>query len=201
MNSSIPPIIFVRHGETDWNAEGRIQGSIDTDLNATGREQAKAVAEALMPLSEELQAYDFIVSPQRRAQETMAAINSLQERSANLIRTEYLARELNFGIWEGKTWAELRASGLYPTDATQRFFWEPEGGEGYADGSNRAQELLAGLNHPTLIVAHGGIGRCLIGAVVGLMPAAIVDLQIPQGCYCRLQDGLASWFDANKVSA
>lgn len=201
MNSSIPPIIFVRHGETDWNAEGRIQGSIDTDLNTTGREQAQSVALALLSQREELEAYDFIVSPLRRAQETMAAINSFQERPQALIQTEALVREINFGIWEGKSWAELRASGFYPVGAEERFFWRPEGGESYADGTSRIEGLLARLVRPTLIVAHGGIGRCMIGSVSGMLPDNIVDLQIPQGCYCRLEGGKALWFDANKVSA
>ena len=96
MNRPLPPIIFVRHGETDWNRQGLIQGTIDTDLNETGRAQAQAVALALLSRREELRAYDFIVSPQRRAQDTMAAINAWQEHPADSIRTEPLVRELGF---------------------------------------------------------------------------------------------------------
>ena len=201
MNKRLPPIIFVRHGETDWNKQGLIQGSIDTDLNATGRTQAQAVALALLGLREELLQYDFIVSPQRRAQETMAAINGWQERPAELIRTEPLVRELGFGVWEAKPFWELKASPIYPADPEQRFYWRPEGGESYEDGVARISILLEKLERPTLIVAHGAIGRCLMGVVGNKSPAEIVNAQTPQGSYCRLQDGTIAWFDANKLSA
>ncbi len=201
MNRRLPPIIFVRHGETDWNKQGLIQGSVNTDLNATGVAQAQAVSLALLAKREELAAYDFIVSPQKRAQETMAAINAWQERAPELIRTEPLVRELGFGIWEAKPFWELKASPIYPADPEERFYWRPEGGESYEDGVARIEILLAQLDRPTLIVAHGAIGRCLMGVVAQKSPADIVNLQTPQGCYCRLEDGHIEWFDANRLSA
>jgi probable phosphoglycerate mutase len=197
----LPPIIFVRHGETDWNRQGLIQGTIDTDLNDTGRAQAQAVALALLSRREELRTYDFIVSPQRRAQDTMAAINAWQEHPADLIRTEPLVRELGFGIWEAKPFWELKASPIYPADAEERYYWRPEGGESYEDGVARIKILLDRLEQPTLIVAHGAIGRCLMGVIGNKSPAEIVNLKTPQGCYCQLQDGAIAWFDANKLSA
>ncbi len=201
MNRVLPPLIFVRHGETDWHAQGFIQGSIDTELNAKGRAQAQAVALALLAKREELMAYDFIVSPQKRAQVTMAAINAWQERPLDLIRTEPLVRELGFGIWEGKPFWELKASPIYPADPEDRFYWRPEGGESYQDGVARIDSLLATLERPTLIVAHGAIGRCLMGAVGQKSPAEIINMQTPQGYYCSLKDGVITWFDANKLSA
>jgi broad specificity phosphatase PhoE len=201
VSRALPPIIFVRHGETDWNAQGFIQGSIDTELNAKGRTQVQAVALGLLNLREELAAYDFIVSPQVRAQETMAAINAWQERPAELIRTEPLVRELGFGIWEGKPFWELKASPIYPADPEDRFYWRPEGGESYQDGVARVELLLAKLERPTLIVAHGAIGRCLIGVIGQKSPGDIVNMLTPQGFYCRLADGHVEWFDANKLSA
>ena len=201
MSRPLPPIIFVRHGETDWNKQALIQGSIDTELNATGVAQAQAVALALLAKREELAAYDFIVSPQKRAQETMAAINAWQERAPELIRTEPLVRELGFGIWEAKPFWELKATPIYPADPEDRFYWRPEGGESYQDGVARVELLLAKLERPTLIVAHGAIGRCLIGVIGQKSPAEIINMQTPQGCYCRLDNGPIEWFDANKLSA
>ena len=201
MNRRLPPIIFVRHGETEWNRQGLIQGSIDTDLNETGRTQAKAVALALLGIREELLQYDFVVSPQLRAQETMTAINGWQERPAELIHTEPLVRELGFGVWEGKPFWQLKDSPIYPADPEQRFYWRPEGGESYEDGVARIGVLLDKLERPTMIVAHGAIGRCLMGVIGNKSPAEIVNAQTPQGSYCRLQDGTITWFDANKLSA
>jgi broad specificity phosphatase PhoE len=170
-------------------------------LNTTGQTQAQAVALALLNIREELTQFDFIVSPQRRAQETMAAINAWQERPAELIRTEPLVRELGFGVWEAKPFRELKDSPIYPADPEQRFYWRPEGGESYEDGVARISILLEKLERPTLIVAHGAIGRCLMGVVGSKSPAEIVNAQTPQGSYCRLQDGTIAWFDANKLSA
>lgn len=201
MNRILPPIIFIRHGETDWNQQGLIQGSIDTDLNAKGRAQAEAVALALLPKRGELAQFDFIVSPQRRAQETMAAINVWQERQAELIRTEPLVRELGFGVWEAKPFWELKASPIYPADPEERFYWRPEGGESYEDGVARIAILLNTLERPTLIVAHGAIGRCLMGVIGKKSQGEIVNMRTPQGYYCRLQGGLIEWFDANRLSA
>jgi broad specificity phosphatase PhoE len=201
VSRALPPIIFVRHGETDWNAQGFIQGSIDTELNAKGRTQVQAVALGLLNIRDELAGYDFIVSPQVRAQETMAAINAWQERPAELIRTEPLVRELGFGIWEGKPFWELKASPIYPADPEDRFYWRPEGGESYQDGVARISILLEKLERPTLIVAHGAIGRCLMGVIGNKSPGEIVNMQTPQGFYCRLKDGHIEWFDANRLSA
>lgn len=201
MNRILPPIIFVRHGETDWNQQALIQGSIETDLNAKGRAQAEAVALALLGKRDELADYDFIVSPQRRAQETMAAINAWQERPAAMIRTEPLVRELGFGIWEAKPFWELKASPIYPADPEERYYWRPEGGESYEDGVARISILLDKLERPALIVAHGAIGRCLMGVIARKSPGEIVNMQTPQGCYCRLQNGAIEWFDANRLSA
>ena len=63
-------IIFVRHGETDWNKNGLIQGSVDTDLNETGHAQAKSVAALLAQQDLEWRDFNIVVSPQRRAQQT-----------------------------------------------------------------------------------------------------------------------------------
>ena len=201
MNRDLPPIIFVRHGETDWNRQGLIQGSIDTDLNATGRAQAEAVAQALFQLRDELTHYDFIVSPQKRAQETMAAINALQQRPSSEVQTQAVVRELSFGIWEGKTWADVRTSPTFPADPDQHFYWRPEGGESYEDGVTRIERLLGSISRPTLIVAHGGIGRCLMGHLANKSPGEIVSLMDPQGWYCRLHQGQIEWFDASHVAA
>ena len=197
----LPPLYFIRHGETDWNAQGLIQGSIDTDLNARGRAQAQALAAALVAHKDVLADYDFIVSPQRRAADTMAAIAHAQGRDTARIGVEPRVRELEFGIWEGHPFWELKASPLYPADAETRYFWRPEGGESYEDGVARVDSLLAELARPTLIVAHGAIGRCLMGRVASLSPAEIVNLKTPQGFYCLMQAGQINWFDAAHATA
>jgi broad specificity phosphatase PhoE len=199
--NNLPIIYFIRHGETDWNKQGLIQGSIDTDLNAHGRDQAQHVAKALAQKREELFGFDFVVSPQKRAQQTMAYISSALGMAPASIKTEPRVRELGFGIWENRPFWELKDSPIFPADAETRYDWRPQGGESYADGVARVDDWLTTVDRPTLVVAHGAVGRCLMGRVAGLLPAQIVSLKTPQGCYCRLQQGQIDWFDANHDAA
>jgi len=191
----VTPLLFVRHGETDWNVQGLIQGSIDTDLNPKGHEQARSVAQLLAARPDRLAGFDIIVSPQHRAMQTAGYIIGALGRNGHAV--DVRVRELGFGAWEGKPFWELKASPIYPADPEGRFFWRPEGGESYEDGIARVKHFHAELERPTLIVAHGAVGRCLMGFVAGLGPREIVNLPTPQGCYCDLSEGRIAWFDAN----
>jgi len=195
MASEHLPLIFVRHGETDWNAQGLIQGSFETDLNERGLMQAQIVAALLAEQADRFHGFDLWVSPQRRALQTMARISTALRRDD--VTVDARVRELGFGVWEGRPFWELKASPVYPADADGRFFWRPEGGESYEDGVVRVGEWHAALTSPTLVVAHGAIGRCLMGNATGLSPPEIVNLSTPQGCYCDLSNGRIEWFDAN----
>lgn len=187
------PIIFVRHGETDWNKNGLIQGSIDTDLNETGHGQAKFVAALLAKQDIEWADYKIVVSPQRRAQQTAEYILNALNRDMDTIDPR--VRELGFGIWEGKPFWALKASPVYPADSESRFFWRPELGESYEDGVARVNDWRSGLTQPTLVISHGAVGRCLMGAVAGLGPRDLVNLPTPQGKFCNLKNGCIEWFD------
>jgi broad specificity phosphatase PhoE len=196
LRNNLPPIYFIRHGETDWNKQGIIQGTHDIELNAKGVGQAQAVALALLPMQHELAEYDFVVSPQIRAQHTMRIISEAQGRDWSTIRIDPRVRELEFGVWEGRPFWELKASPIYPADREAHYEWRPQGGESYADGVARVDAFLEGVTRPTLIVAHGAIGRCLIGYATQMAPAAICHLSTPQGCYCKIENGAFLWIDA-----
>lgn len=193
------PIVFVRHGETDWNRQGLIQGSIDTDLNDKGHAQAKAVAQLLAGQADWLEGFEIVVSPQRRALQTAGYIISALGRSEHGV--DVRVRELGFGVWEGKPFWELKASPVYPADPEGRYFWRPEDGESYEDGVARVNDWRGSLRRPTLVVSHGAVGRCLMGAVAGSRPEDLVNLPTPQGAYCLLQNGQLQWFDAMGVHA
>jgi broad specificity phosphatase PhoE len=189
------PIIYVRHGETDWNKLGLIQGSVDTDLNETGHAQAKAVGALLAFRKDEWRDFQIFVSPQKRARQTLAHILEALGREDHTL--EPRVRELEFGIWEGKPFWELKASPVYPADPENRYFWRAKGGESYEDGVARVNQWRAELTKPTLVVSHGAVGRCLMGATAGLGPRELVMLRTPQGAYCRLEQGQIHWFDGN----
>jgi len=196
-SSSLPPIYYIRHGETDWNRNGLIQGESDTELNALGHQQAAQLAEALRAHQPELRNYNFFVSPQKRAQATMRVIATAQGRDPASITIDPRLRELSFGVWETKQLSLMRASRGYPHDPRDHYHWRPEGGESYADGRLRIEDFLAELKSPAFIVSHGALGRCLMGHVAGLPPERICELPIPQGHYCKLESGIIQWFDCN----
>ena len=196
MSKTRPPIYFVRHGETDWNVQGLIQGWTDTPLNQKGHAQARAVAQALIAVPEFSPDFQFVVSPLQRARQTMGYIAEALALEPQQIAIEPAVRELGFGVWEGKPFWELKASPIYPPHPEDRYHWRPDGGESYADGQARIDRWLDTLDRPTVVVAHGAIGRCLVAEMAGLPRRDLVELVMRQGCYCRLADGRAEWFDA-----
>lgn len=196
-----PPIYFVRHGETDWNRERRIQGQIDIPLNDFGHQQSAAIARGLKEFLGSAPVARFIVSPLMRARQTMGYVAREFGIPEAQVQAEAAVMELAFGIWEGKTFQELKTHPAYPPTPEARFLWRPPQGESYADGHKRLKHWIGRIDGPTVIVAHGAIGRCLIGLVSDLAPAGIVSARTPQGCFCRLENGQIDWFDAGGDAA
>jgi len=201
MANSGPPIYFVRHGETQWNKLGLIQGWTDVPLNDTGHAQARAMGKALVSVDELKSGFQHFVSPMLRARQTMGHIAEALNIELDTFAIEPSVKELGFGVWEGKTVWELKASPIYPADPETRFGWQPRGGESYAEGFARMKAWYDTLTKPAFVVAHGAIGRCLIGMLTGLGPAEIVGLPMIQGRYCRIENGKAQWFDAMAAAA
>jgi probable phosphoglycerate mutase len=192
-----PPLYFVRHGETDWNFEGRIQGQIDIPLNDMGHQQGVALARGLRNHLGAAKIERYVVSPLTRARQTMDYICRELDHPPEKVEVTPPLLELSFGVWEGKFFKELKTSPLYPRNLDERFAWRPPEGESYADGLERVRQWIGRIEGPTLIVAHGAIGRCLIGLVSDLPPAQIIKAPTPQAHFCRLKDGDMQWFDTN----
>lgn len=201
MSEVFPPVYFLRHGQTDWNLKGLIQGSIDTPLNETGLAQASALGRALAAVPGFGRDFRFFVSPLRRARQTMDHIAPALRLAAGDIAVAAELRELGFGVWEGKPFWELKASPHYPADPRGRYSWRPQDGESYADGRRRIGLWLDRLRAPAAVVSHGAIGRCLLAHLCDLAPEEVVSLEMPQGRYCRIEGGRATWFDAMEFAA
>jgi broad specificity phosphatase PhoE len=200
-SSNRPPIYFIRHGETDWNRQGLIQGWTDIPLNERGHAQAKAVAQALIAVPDFSPDFYFVASPLLRARQTMGYIAEALALEPPQIAIDAAVQELGFGIWEGRPFWELKASPVYPAHPEERYNWRPEGGESYEDGHARMNAWLNNLDRPTVVVAHGAIGRCLLAEIAGLGRRELVEQVMHQGFYCRLANGQADWFDANTYAA
>lgn len=191
-----PPIYFIRHGETDWNREQRIQGLTDVPLNDTGHLQAQSVARELKEYLRGEKIDRFIVSPLLRARQSMDYVARQFDLKPSQIDIEPVMTELGFGVWEGRTIAELHADPECPKTPLERYYWRPRGGESYEDGLNRVQQWIGRIDGPTVIVAHGAIGRCLIGLVSDLAPAELVQAKTPQGSFCKLENGQFGWVES-----
>jgi probable phosphoglycerate mutase len=192
-------LYFVRHGETDWNRAQRYQGQRDIPLNALGRAQATGNGRVLAgALGREAAAIDYVASPLQRARETMDLMRAELGLPTQGYRTDDRLREIHYGHWEGELWNELPAKdpqGFAAREA-DRWCWRPDGGESYRDLSERVAGWLADVERDVVVAAHGGIMRVLRGLTLGLEPAAIFDLDVPQDKVLVLEAGRTRWLQA-----
>lgn len=148
------PFYFLRHGQTDWNLQGRLQGHTDVPLNATGLDQAHAAADMFADKS-----IDIIVSsPLIRALKTAAIVS---ERIDRPIYIESQLKERSFGNFEGQIMAELKQSlGLQPHQRLTPYL--PVDAEQWPDTCKRARtafgnSLTKFAPRNVLFVAHAGL--------------------------------------------
>jgi probable phosphoglycerate mutase len=177
----MPTIVFLRHGETDWNVEGRLQGQRDVPLNQKGRGQARRNGEVLSAAVPDAPAFDYVASPLSRARETMEIARGAMGLDPKLYRTDERLREVTFGRWEGFTTAEIRAREPRELALREADKWgvSPPGGESYELLAARVRPWLVEITRPTVVVAHGGIGRVLWIELAGMDPSAAVAIAIP----------------------
>ena len=195
-----PELWFIRHGETDWNRERRIQGQTDIPLNSKGHAQAGAIAQKLKRLHNNLEGFELHVSPLHRTRQTMQYILDDFSLGWHDVKTDDRLKELNFGVLEGSTWPELNARGIDPEkDAAGYHAFCPPEGESYADATVRVANWLGSLTRPSIVVAHGGISRIVRGLVLDLPVQDIPNQKNPQWQFYRLSNGVLDWFDAKSV--
>ncbi len=182
-----PLIYYIRHGETDWNVEGRLQGSRDIALNARGRAQATRCGEILRELfaraGRDPTAYDYVSSPLLRARETMELARAELGFAAGGYRTDPALTEISFGEWEGFTIAQLRTRDPQRIAQREQDKWHflPPGGESYEAVSKRMHAWYGGLTRDIVVAAHGGTARGLFAALGIAKPAAAPLIDIAQG--------------------
>ena len=198
--NKLPPIYFLRHGETAWNRDRRIQGQTDIELNEKGRGQAVRMAAKLCEVLPDAEEFMLHASPLTRARQTMAAVLSAYGMQPDAVAFDQRLLELNFGMMEGKGWPDIHALGIEPEIRPEQYHdWRPPGGESYADARQRVSAWLANIKQPAIVVAHGGISRILRGIVLNLPKREIVTLKVPQDRFFRLQGGGLDWFDARDM--
>jgi probable phosphoglycerate mutase len=159
-------ILLWRHGNTDWNNDGRIQGQTDSPLNERGRAQAAAAAERLAALKPSL----IISSDLSRCWDTAAQLANL---TGLTVEREPRLRERSFGLWEKLTIAEVRER--FPESRARWAAGDPDPGDGLeplADLGKRVAEVIrqAHERNPrglSILVTHGGSVRWGVTALLG----------------------------------
>ena len=148
-------LLILRHGQSEWNAQGKWQGQADPPLTKVGEKQAKAAAQKLLSVSK---SFDKIASSDlRRARRTAEIIAQVNGGDVS-VHKEF--RERHAGVWQGLTRSEIEAS--WPNAiADQR--WP----EGYESDDSVIQRVVPGLerlkenNKNVLLIAHAGLIRAL----------------------------------------
>ncbi|BAX93555.1 glucosyl-3-phosphoglycerate phosphatase [Mycobacterium shigaense] len=172
---TIRRLVMLRHGQTDFNADSRMQGQLDSALTELGRAQAVAAAEVLGKLQPLL----IVSSDLHRAYDTAL---KLGERTGLRVRVDRRLRETHLGDWQGLSHNEVDALApgarlAWRDDAT----WAPHGGESRVDVAARSVPLVAELvsgepewgelaepDRPVVLVAHGGLIAALVAALLRL---------------------------------
>jgi probable phosphoglycerate mutase len=178
-----PTLYFVRHGETAWNADGRLQGQRDIPLNPLGRSQAAEAANRLRDLGAPYRELRYVASPLSRTRETMEILLRTLGLPVEDYALDARLKELTFGLWEGLTWKQVRRADPLAAAAREKDKWHmvPPDGESYAMLIERMRPVVDELDQDTVMVAHGGTARALMVALDVATPAMAADLTIEQG--------------------
>jgi broad specificity phosphatase PhoE len=183
----LPTIYYLRHGETEWNVLGRLQGTLDIPLNERGRGQAIRAAQILADLlareGRDRLALPYVSSPLGRARSTMELVRSELQLPPGDYELDDRLREIGYGVWEGSTLSESEASHpeLYAQRLVDKWGVCPPGGETYAEVQRRMRLWYDSLRSDVVVVAHGGTARALMVTLGIETPASAADLYIEQG--------------------
>jgi probable phosphoglycerate mutase len=173
-------LVLVRHAATAWHAEGRVVGQHDLELDATGREQARGIADALAPL----RVARVVSSPLRRALQTADALGA---RFGVAIDRDVRLTDLRVGDWEGRSPDELALRAEY-----WRFLADPmgapiPGGEPLGEARDRA---IAALDDASRNVTEGSVVAVTHADIIGLVLCHYLGVTL--GAYLRLEVSVAS---------
>ena len=197
-------IYLMRHGETDWNKERRMQGWTDIPLNEFGLDLARKTAEGLKDVT-----FDAVFSsPLQRASVTA---NMIAANSNMTAETDRRLLEINFGIGDGQCFDQPKKD---PNHPLHDFFMHPEkyipadGAESFQDALARLEDFfrekvipLEGSCENVLVVAHGALNRCLLNKLEGNPMEDFWNIALPNCAVSILscEDGKLSIMEESKV--
>lgn len=201
----IRAIYLIRHGETEWNRAGRMQGHRDSPLTDRGERQAIAIGSWLHDAIGNRDGAAIVASPLARARRTAEIVGRRLGVPADRFIFDDRLKEITWGEWDGLTLSEIRARD------EERWRWRlddrwnvaPPKGESYAMLVRRVAAFLetATSADPLIVVTHGATGRVLRGLYAGLASDQILALDEPQDAIFRLCDGTVARIEIDIVDA
>jgi broad specificity phosphatase PhoE len=184
-------ILLVRHGETQWNLQRRVQGRFDSPLTERGVAQSHAVGQLVRSLPDAAFAR-IITSPLGRARQTAEIIAGHLGTGQGLIIDDRL-REISVGSWDGLTYRdiEMRSPGVFDGDGRHEWYFRAPDGDTYEAFAARIAEWLAEAADTRLLIAatHGIVSRVARGLYARLPRATALTLPVPQDKIFRLAGG------------
>lgn len=194
----MPVLYYVRHGETDFNRQGRLQGRRDTPLNARGRQQAAECGVLLRDLfardHRKAQDFKYVSSPLERARETMEILRAALGLQVHDYEIDARLIEIAYGEWEGLTLQEIEMRNASVLSARERDKWDfaPPGGESYRELADRVGSWYSSLTADTVVAAHGGGVRSLLAISNIVSEEEATHAQIAQGVVYVFANGKMS---------
>jgi probable phosphoglycerate mutase len=201
-NTVWPEIYFIRHGETQWNAERRYQGRRDIPLNQKGKGQADQNGRTLAALFAARglnpNEFEWHGSPLGRTRETMERVRAAFTEPLPEVKYDVRLMEISFGILEGELFEQLPANMAVAPGSRTADYWEfrPENGENYRDVEARLAEFSSVLQGPSVVVAHGGIARTLRVLVERAPIVEVVNWAPPQDVIMHFKPGFMELLSA-----
>jgi broad specificity phosphatase PhoE len=185
----LPELLIIRHGQTEWNRAGLMQGHLDSPLTTLGQRQARDVATLLetVGLDPDHQAW---VSPLGRAQATakLALAGHFEDW-----KTDARLAEICVGPAQGMAYEDMVAEFSHLAKIKGRFGWQFDvpGGETYAEFSGRIAEWLMALDAPAVVVTHGVTSAVMRALALDVPRDNLDDLPGGQGVIHRVKNGCA----------
>lgn len=177
-----PTLYLLRHGQTEWNAQGRLQGRLDSPLTELGRVQARRQAQLVARLDPDLPCW---CSTAGRAVET--ARIALGSRP---FRQDARLTEIDIGGYTGMTMAELRAADPDAFAGGELDWYDrTPGGEDFAALRARVVAFLVELDRPAILVTHGITLRMIRAVAMDLPPARLAEMPVFQGALHKVSAG------------
>ncbi len=180
-------IYVLRHGETEWNRQGRMQGALDSPLTERGRQHARDQGRILQGCN--LNGFSWFSSPQGRSIATaeLAAPSVKPIEDARLV-------EISVGDWDGATRADMQRAAPHVFELDEELGWYDyaPNGEGFDRLEKRCRSFLDDLTGPAVIFTHGITSRFLRCLAQGLPIEAFADVDGGQGVIYRILDGKQS---------